>query len=377
MTCALPLIFQTIFLCLYPSGQADRPAIVRIHCSRTLTDNAPHPDALHPVLHSSDTDQAFLLATDTIQIMGYSLGIIQRVGEVGVLEIWNWTDGRRIVRLEFSNLGPISFAFLSSTSFVIPSLGLDVYRFTPDDADVPVTHAASFELSPLVPDADRFIELVSPRDVLFWCDDQGLFPNRSTIPVSPFGVAGDTHCIQVHRRSRLFTDEWVRRLSFFIPLRLLSHFSMSDTPLTLPWESWSQDVHVHDLGNDHISTRIFPDFEMEYVHGGRVVRLSKNLPGSNRPNGISLLDFNRQRAKRRSATPPNTSIPEKFFKDATLDDANRDPLMTTNTHPVHVSSRILHWTGSPRLMCDEEHIILEEYPPTTNISEVELIILTI
>ena len=243
---------------------------------------------------------------------------------------------------------------------MIPSLGLDVYRFTPDDPEALVTHAASFELSPLVPDADRFIELVPPRDVLFWRDDQGLFPNRSTLPVSPFGVADDSHCIQVHRRSRLFSDEWVRRLSFFIPSRLLSHFSMSDTPLTLSWESWSQDVHVHDLGNDDMSHRIFPDFEMEYVHGGRVVRLSKDLPGSNHSNGITLLDFNRKRAKRRSAVPPNTSIPEKFFKNSEPGDTNRDALMETNTLPVHVSSRILHWTGSPRLMCDEEHIILEE-----------------
>ena len=111
-------MLQTIFLCLYPS----EPAVSTCYCSnslltrawksssvdflteivyaavhlRTLSDNTPHPDALHPVLHSSDADQAFILGADTIQIMGYSLGIVRRVADVAVLEIWNWIDGRQM-----------------------------------------------------------------------------------------------------------------------------------------------------------------------------------------------------------------------------------------------------------------------------------------
>ena len=259
--------------------------------------------------------------------------------------------------------GPASFAFLSETSFVIPSLGIDIYRFFTDGADVLVTRTASLDLPPMEPHAKPYISIVPPQDVRPRCDGQVFPPNHSTIPVSPFGVAVDTHCVEVRRSVRLYGLEegMLHLLSFFIPIRLLCRFSMSDIPLTLPWESWSKGIYVDDLGTEAYFNHFFP--ETESVHGGRVVMLGQSLPDSSDKTGIFLLDFNQRRAKRRSAITPNISIPEECLENAEPDGINRDVLMATNILPVHVSTRTLHWSGHPRLMCDEEHIVLEGCAP--------------
>ena len=97
-------------------------------------------------------------------------------------------------------------------------------------------------------------------------------------------------------------------------------------------------------------------------------------PDSSEITGISLFDFNRRRAKQRSVITANTSIPEECLENAAPDGMNRDAMMATNILPAHVLMRILHWSGYPRLMCDEEHIVLEEVCAPCSMTVVSLML---
>jgi len=88
---------------------------------RTLSDNNPHPLAIHSVLDSDDNLSPNFVTHGPSRIMGRSLGIVRIYPDRKILEIWNWRTGRRVCRLMLGKeVNALLFAFTSATSFILP-----------------------------------------------------------------------------------------------------------------------------------------------------------------------------------------------------------------------------------------------------------------
>ncbi|KAF9510857.1 hypothetical protein BS47DRAFT_1347468 [Hydnum rufescens UP504] len=362
---------------------------------QSLSDSVPHPRAALPVLEvlvaSTPVRQKSI---SMVQIIGHLLGVFHYF-DAAVLQIWDWSAGHRVASLQLgsnyweevmplTSSMPLSFAFLSGTSFIIPTPNaVDVYRFPPGSWDATPTRIASFGLPP--EDEEGFIGWIQIQGAssiqeawssLYGSDDD-IHPHHSRssrLPRNPLGATNNCQYIGLRRQTHSNPPPGIIYVTrFYAPLHVFRQSATYEDPLAIPWDAWSQGVYADAPLSPENPT------EVHLLHTGRIVEVLHEIHGPGLRTSISLLDLNLKRVelcdmrKSHSDVYPVGGITPDPYSSSGGARIRTSPLPMRGSSRTYMKPSISdeEWTET---WVDDEHIMFVEWSEQ---EAVELAILTV
>ncbi|KAH7907612.1 hypothetical protein BJ138DRAFT_1159727 [Hygrophoropsis aurantiaca] len=326
---------------------------------RTISTNAPHPQAQSPVIRLSlflPINNAFIqFVNDVLGILFFTEPLRPRI------ILWNWKTGKTLVDQDSDQLpeGTSDFTFLSDRAYMLTCArndgSMEIFTFgdeSPDDTNEilnAVVHVASLKLPPLQ-DRVHVNQLQThtgpflakcPADKLFTTD------NEERI-----------HVVSVDYGGGAF-DGLRRRSSFCMYMQnsittayIHQHRdSRGGPPLQIPWEKWGP-TNTRFLYQPSL-------FQwLRYVHGKRVVIPTYNDHG----HTMEVLDFNVKATARQLVQRLKASTWIQTVTEGSRIAAETVFASTVTTFLPYRALNTEEFSGFSGMMIDDERLVGLKYP---------------